>query len=112
MSTTDDTRRDAFDDASLLTPLGLSAATVAALRSALVDRARGVPPEEPDALRDALRRAGEEARARGVTAERLLIDFKLLWYSLPEVRAQRQGQQSDLLAGLVTACIQEYYRTG
>lgn len=77
------------------------------LRTALAGHARGEPVS--DAMCDALRAVSRDARARGITAERLLIDFKLLWYALPEVRTLRPQQQSDGLAELVTLCIREYY---
>ena len=81
-----------------------------ALRAALAGHARGEPISE--ALCDALRLVSRDARVHGITAERLLIDFKLLWYALPEVRTLRPQQQSDGLAELVTLCIREYYAKG
>lgn len=91
-------------------PIGgaLSDERTAALRTAFAAHARGdgLPPE---ALRDLLRDTGAEARARGLTAERLLVEFKLLWYAIPEVRALQSRRQSEMLGELVTLCIREYY---
>ena len=86
---------------------GGTPAPMDALRAALAGHARGEPIS--NALSDALRKVSRDARVRGITAERLLIDFKLLWYALPEVRTQRPQQQSDGLAELVTLSIREYY---
>lgn len=91
-------------------PDGGTRAPMDALRAALAGHARGEPIS--DALVESLRRVSRDARTRGITAERLLIDFKLLWYALPEVRTLRQQQQSDGLAELVTLCIREYYKPG
>ena len=81
-----------------------------AVRTVLAGHVRGEPVG--DALRTALREVSHEARRRGVTAERVVIEFKLLWHALPEVRTMRPQQQSDGLAELVTLCIREYYGTG
>lgn len=88
--------------------LGLSSDDLEALRQALGAHARGVrPPAAP--LQRLLRQASDSARAHGHTAERLLVDFKLVWYALPEVRALRPAQQQELLGELVTLCIRAYY---
>jgi hypothetical protein len=56
-----------------------------------------------------LREASALARQRGTSAERLLVEFKLLWYALPEVRALRPLQQAEALGELVTFCIRAYF---
>ena len=96
--------------APLLT-LGLPPARAAALREALSEHVRGghPPAEELQAL---LQEASASARARGIPAERLLVEFKLLWYALPEVRALRPPLQSDALGELVTLCIRAYFGNG
>lgn len=88
--------------------LGLSPARVLELRAALGGHARGQRPPGA-ALRALLREASHAARTRGLPAERLLVDFKLLWYALPEVRVLRPAQQQELLGELVTHCIRAYY---
>lgn len=68
---------------------------------------RGNHVEELQAL---LRRTAEEAHAKGLHAEQLLIILKEIWYSLPELRESR-GEEVEvtLLQELVTRCIQQYY---
>lgn len=90
------------------TALGLSPERVDALRHALGSWARGEEPP-PGALRDLLCAMSVGARADGIPAERLLVEFKRLWYALPDVRQQRAPQQAERLAELVTLCIREYY---
>jgi hypothetical protein len=88
--------------------LGLTPDRAGALRTALADHARGQRPPA-DELQALLREASAAARTRGVTAERLLVEFKVLWYALPEVRALRPSQQSEGLGELVTCCIRAYF---
>jgi hypothetical protein len=86
----------------------LSPETVAALKTAFahsVDRGA----HESD-LRQLLCRAAEEARTKGILAERLLIILKDIWYSLPEVAgASSADREHALLQELISRCIQEYY---
>ena len=88
--------------------LGLAPERAQALRQALADHARGVRPAVSE-LQSLLREASANARTRGITAERLLVEFKLLWYALPEVRALWPPQQADALGELVSLCIRAYY---
>ena len=61
-------------------------------------------------LRGLLCTAAEQARDRGIQAERLLIILKDIWYSLPEVASARPpGVENELLQELISRCIQEYY---
>ena len=61
-------------------------------------------------LQDLLRRTAEEAHAKGLQAEQLLIILKEIWYSLPELSDARGGEvEVALLQELVTRCIQQYY---
>lgn len=48
------------------------------------------------------------AQARGIQAERLIIDLKQVWYSVP---ASASHQKADVISRLVTMCILEFYRT-
>ena len=91
--------------------LGLAPSRAQALRAALSAHARGSHPAASE-LQDLLHEASASARARGITAERLLVEFKLLWYALPEVRALRPPQQTDALGELVTLCIRAYFEDG
>jgi hypothetical protein len=83
--------------------------TVAALRSAL---ARFVKDgDDSTELRDALRRAAEEAREKGLRAEQLLVALKEIWYALPELaRPARHDEHQRLLQRVITHCIDQYYR--
>ena len=82
--------------------------TVEAIRVALTRSvAQG---NHADDLRDLLCNAAEEARAKGIQAERLLVILKDLWYSLPAVaKAKSSGAENALLQELISRCIQEYY---
>jgi hypothetical protein len=82
--------------------------TVESLRAAL---ARSVAQgNHADDLRKLLCAAAEDARAKGMQAEQLLIVLKEIWYSLPEVAsASASGSENALLQELISRCIQEYY---
>ena len=88
-----------------------------------------VPPQVLDALRDALvreletpeladgqlpralHRFVEEARARGLRAERVLVHLHVVWDSVAEARAiAGNREQKALRERLVTMCIEHYYR--
>ncbi|HEX4684271.1 MAG TPA: hypothetical protein VH277_16250 [Gemmatimonadaceae bacterium] len=86
----------------------LDSDTADALRAAL---SRSVKQgNHADDLRALLCRAADEARARGIPAERLLILLKDIWYSLPEVASAPSGDAANaLLQELISRCIQEYY---
>lgn len=82
--------------------------TVAALRTALAQSA--AQGNHADDLRQLLCHAAEEAREKGIQAERLLIILKDIWYSLPEVvNAPSTDVENTLLQELISRCIQEYY---
>jgi hypothetical protein len=86
----------------------LDPATVDALRTVL---ARSVKRgNHADDLRDLLCRTADEARTRGIPAERLLVILKDIWYGLPEVANAPPGAAVNaLLQELISRCIQEYY---
>ncbi len=89
-------------------PLDLDPQTVAALRVALQKSAdRG---SHGDELREALCRAADEARQKGIHAERLLVLLKDIWYALPPIAGASSHDTSHvLLQELVSRCIHEYY---
>ena len=63
-----------------------------------------------DELHRILSRTAQEARAKGLHAEQLLIILKEMWYSLPELSKQANPEvEVALLQELVTRCIQQYY---
>jgi hypothetical protein len=89
---------------------GLSAATIARFRSALT-----LQLEQPQAmdgeLRAVIRAVAREARGRHLRAEQLVIIFKNIWESLPEVSYTADAAARELVRQqLVTLCIEEYYR--
>lgn len=96
----------AFDRTPSLPTLDPS--TVTALRAAL---SRSVAQgNHADDLRQLLCHAADEARTKGIQAERLLIILKDIWYSLPEVvNAPTSDVENALLQELISRCIQEYY---
>lgn len=50
-----------------------------------------------------------EARVRGLRAEQLIIMMKDTWYRLPEARRLQFPHADDVLARVITTCIEEYY---
>jgi hypothetical protein len=89
-------------------PPTLDPRTIEAIRAALANSvAQGNHSEE---LRPLLCAAAEEARARDIQAERLLVILKDIWYSLPDVaRSASAAAENALLQDLISRCIQEYY---
>ncbi len=87
-------------------PTGLvSADTVAALGEAI----RRFGAEELNGeLRAALTQLSDEARAKGVRAEQLIILLKQVWNGLP-MPAVPRDERARMLERLVTLCINEYY---
>jgi hypothetical protein len=95
-------------DSSPTPPSGLAQETTEAVRTALVRYLRA--PSSPNELRDALNRMADEARAKAILPEHLLIALKQLWSSLPEVRSIGDvDEQTRMLQRVVTMCIREYY---
>lgn len=86
----------------------LDPATVDALRSALTRSVK--QGNHAEDLRELLCKTADEARTKGIPAERLLVMLKDLWYALPEVaNAPSGGAANTLLQELISRCIQEYY---
>lgn len=48
-----------------------------------------------------------DGQSRGLQAERLLIELKHVWYSVPESASH---EKADVISRLVTMCILEFYR--
>ena len=82
--------------------------TVEALRTTL---ARSVAQgNHTDELRTLLCQAAQDARAKGIQAEQLLIILKDIWYTLPALAsASSSDVENALLQDLISRCIQEYY---
>ena len=85
-----------------------SSETLEVVRLALVRHITGSISKEE--LCAALRRLADEAQARHLRAEEMLVVFKDLWHSLPEVRRiTDRGERGRLLAKVVSLCIEVYY---
>ncbi len=95
-------------DSSPTPPGGLPEETIDAVRGALA-RYLQTPGDQSD-LRAALNRMADEARAKAILPEHLLITLKQIWTSLPDVRSVGDAdQQTRLLQRVITMCIREYY---
>lgn len=80
-----------------------------ALRAALQGHLRQPVPD--DTLRRALNALCTDARARNLRPEQLILIFKQVWSSLPEIQNRIGNRRQELLDRIVTICIEEYYAT-
>ena len=48
------------------------------------------------------------AQARGIEAERLIIELKQIWHSVPESEGHRKA---DVISRLVSMCITDFYKS-
>ena len=60
-------------------------------------------------LRDSMRRVCLLAHGRDVRPEQLLIMIKEAWFELPEPERILRNHSGDVLARVITLCIDEYY---
>ena len=60
-------------------------------------------------LRDSMRRVCILAHARDIRSEQLLIMIKEAWFELPEPERILRDHSGDVLARVITLCIDEYY---
>lgn len=60
-------------------------------------------------LRDSMRRVCILAHARDLRPEQLLILVKQAWFELPEPQRILRDHTGDVLARVITLCIDEYY---
>ncbi len=60
-------------------------------------------------ITEALGRICSEARREQIPPERLLVAFKGVWNSLPEVRQLDGHRATEEVRDLVSLCIQRYY---
>ena len=90
--------------------LHLSERDLELLRAAIAEQDRASNDERRSRLRVAMRALAVEARRRKLTVVDALVALKVLWPTLPEVRALRHARSSELLATAVELCIEEYYR--
>lgn len=85
----------------------LSAASVAALRTALLAYLEN---RETPALERSLNTIATEARTSHMHAEQLLIALKDVWFGLPHMQDTAEDEeQARLLQRVVTLCIRAYY---
>lgn len=89
----------------------LSAEGLAVLQTALEKEAGGRSPRSSSALRHAMWRICIDARRTDWRPEWLLVAFKAGVNALPAVQRVARGPDRDeLVADLVSLCIEEYYR--
>lgn len=60
-----------------------------------------------DEIKGAVADVCNDGRARGVKAERLILELKRAWYSVPEPAAHNKA---EVVSRLVTLCILEFYQ--
>jgi tRNA A58 N-methylase Trm61 len=59
-------------------------------------------------IEDPMREVCTGAQKRGIKVERLIVDLKEVWHSVPDSTVH---QKADVISRLVTMCILEFYRT-
>jgi hypothetical protein len=92
------------------TQCSLSADAVAALHAALENTRTNFVPTSPKVM-DALRRVCDGAKRENWPPELLLIAFKKALDTAPGVQHLTRGPDRDeVVARLVSLCIEEYYR--
>ncbi len=90
-------------------PAVLDDETISAVRAALGSYVQDGDPGT--LLRDTLRTMASEAKARGITAERLLVVLKGVLNALPELRKIAEPiDREKAKQRIVTACIEQYYQ--
>jgi hypothetical protein len=106
MSRTSTDRRAPPGEAERDAP-ALSRATLLTVRRMLPAQCEGWP--SPERLAAAAGMVAEDARHRGIPAERMLVALKRAWAALEEVRRMPVLDAHDLLTRLVTLCIRAFY---
>jgi hypothetical protein len=76
------------------------------LETALSLRAAG-RPLECEQIQESVARVCADGKSRGLQAERLIIELKHSWYSIPESATH---EKSEVISSLVSLCILEFYR--
>jgi hypothetical protein len=99
----------AFDSRSTPEPRSLSDSTLASIREAVLQVWNDPQGAEP-VLQSALAQTVDEARTRALRAEEVIVAFKGLLASLPELNSPvRRLEAARLRERLITACIKAYY---
>lgn len=87
----------------------LSEETLHELRIAIAGHTRNAPDAD-DALRTALARVTAEARARSLRVEEVIVAFKKMWSTMPELSGgPTRADEIAVRERLVTMCIKAYY---
>ena len=89
----------------------LSPASTVALRDAFRTHLSDDSDAASARITTALGQVCSEARQEQIPAERLLVAFKGIWNSLPEVRELPPHLAAEEVRDLVTLCIERYYAT-
>jgi hypothetical protein len=93
-----------------MSPNALAQEAVDSVRVALERYVETLPSEPAPELRTALHALAQDARAKAVPPEHLLVALKHIWQSLPSVeRVHDYGEQRRVLQRVVTICIKEYF---
>ena len=99
----------AFDSRSTPEPRSLSDSTLAALRDAVL-QVWNDPEQAESVLHGAIAQTVDEARQRALRAEEVIVSFKSLLASLPELNSPvRRLEAARLRERLITLCIRAYY---
>lgn len=57
-------------------------------------------------IKSAIAKVCTDGKSRGAQAERLIVELKRAWYSVPESAGH---QKAEVISQLVTMCVREYY---
>jgi hypothetical protein len=99
----------AYDSRSTPEPRPLSDTTLATLRAAVL-KVWNDSDASDGALQAALEQMVDEARTRALRAEEVIVSFKGLLASLPELNSSvRRLEAVRLRERLITLCIKAYY---
>lgn len=97
-------------DTGPMSPHALAQEAVDSVRIALEQFVETRAAEPAPELRTALHALAQDARAKAVPPENLLIALKTIWQSLPSLeRARDDGEQTRVLQRVVTICIKAYF---
>ncbi|MDQ6717270.1 MAG: hypothetical protein M3Z17_02855 [Gemmatimonadota bacterium] len=64
-------------------------------------------PLSCEEIKSAVAKVCADGKARGIQAERLIVELKHAWYAVPESAGH---EKAEVVSRLVTMCVQEYYR--
>jgi len=97
-------------DTGPMSPNALAQEAVDSVRIALEQHVETLAAEPAPELRVALHALAQDARAKAVPPEHLLVALKGIWQSLPSVeKARDYTEQIRVLQRVVTICIKEYF---